>query len=141
MNGYGGNSYSGYGGGSQNQLINGSFVIVPNETSVLSWPIAPGTSMTFKIENAPFLYTKMRGTSPFDQPIIKRYRLVEENLVQDTGSSDPQPQTHQDEYVLKTDFQKLMTVIRSMQDEMALLKGDSTAMTANLEGANEQTLT
>ena len=54
------------------------FVPVPSENVARNYPVAPGTSVNFKNENAPYIYTKTMGFSQFDQPIFKKYRLIEE---------------------------------------------------------------
>ena len=57
---------------------NGSFVSVRSIEEAYNWPVAPGNSITFKDENAPFVYTKTKGFSPLEQPVFERYRLVKE---------------------------------------------------------------
>lgn len=58
---------------------NTDFIPVPNETYARNYPVAPGHSVSFKDESIPFVYySKTMGSSQFDTPIFKRYRLVEE---------------------------------------------------------------
>lgn len=81
------NSYSGY--QSQQsytmqapqvpQIQNGGFISVRGENEARSYPVAPGNSVTFKDETAPYVYTKTMGFSQLDQPIFERYKLIKED--------------------------------------------------------------
>ena len=57
----------------------GNFVRVPNETEARNDPVAPGNSVTFIDENAPYCYTKTAGFSQLDPPKFVKYRLVRED--------------------------------------------------------------
>ena len=61
------------------QIQNGGFVSVRSETEARNYPIAIGTSVTFKDENAPYIYNKTMGFSQFDAPRFDKYRLVKED--------------------------------------------------------------
>lgn len=60
------------------QIQNGGFVNVPSEDVIPTYPVALGNCVTFKIDGKPIVMEKIRGFSQFEAPIIKRYRLVEE---------------------------------------------------------------
>jgi len=60
------------------QIQNGGFVSVRNEAEARGYPVAPGNSVTFKDEGAPYVYTKTMGFSQLDRPIFEKYRLVRE---------------------------------------------------------------
>lgn len=62
----------------QPQIQNGGLVFAPNETYARNYSVAPGNSILFKDESAPYMYSKTMGFSQLDQPIFKRFRLVEE---------------------------------------------------------------
>lgn len=72
------------------QIQNGGFVSVRNETEARNYPIAYGNSVTFKDENAPYIYTKTMGFSQLDNPVFEKYRLVKEQPVEasKTGQND-----------------------------------------------------
>lgn len=55
-----------------------SFVTVRGENEAKSYPIAPGNSITFKDETAPYIYTKTMGFSQLDRPVFEKYRLTKE---------------------------------------------------------------
>lgn len=63
----------------QQQIQNSGFIPVPNEDFARSYPVAAGNSVTFKDENAPYVYTKTMGFSQLDRPIFEKYKLVRED--------------------------------------------------------------
>lgn len=62
----------------QPQIQNGGFISAPNEAYARNYPVAPGNSVTFKDEAAPYVYAKTMGFSQLDRPIFEKYRLVKE---------------------------------------------------------------
>lgn len=77
-------------------------VSVPNIEAARNYPVAPGNSVTFKDENAPYIYTKTQGFSQLDHPVFEKYRLTKE---EDT------PAVAQ-EYALKADLEKAISELR-----------------------------
>ena len=53
-------------------------MFAPSEAYARNYSVAPGNSVLFKDESAPYMYSKTMGFSQLDQPIFKRFRLVEE---------------------------------------------------------------
>lgn len=98
----------------QNQPQMNGFLSVPNEEVARNYPVAPGNSISFKNENAPYVYTKTMGFSQFDQPIFKRYKLIEE---EDVASQATEPIT---DYTKK--FDDLNAKIEALEKEIADLK-------------------
>lgn len=98
----------------QNQPQMNGFLSVPNEEVARNYPVAPGNSISFKNENAPYVYTKTMGFSQFDQPIFKRYKLIEE---EDVASQTTEPTT---DYTKR--FDDLNAKIDALEKEIALLK-------------------
>ena len=70
------------------QVQNGNFVSVRNETEARNYPVGFGNSVNFKNENAPYIYVKTMGLSQFDNPIFEKYRLVKEEPSE--ASNSPQ---------------------------------------------------
>lgn len=62
----------------QQQIQNSGIISVRNEGEARSYPVAPGNSVTFKDETAPYIYTKTMGFSQLDQPIFEKYKLFKE---------------------------------------------------------------
>ena len=90
-----------YGQQAAPQIQNGGFVSVRGIEEAFNWPVAPGNSIMFKDENAPYVYTKTKGFSQLDQPIFERYRLVKEEDSQSskTAQNEPVAQQNYDEQI------------------------------------------
>ena len=63
----------------QPQIQNGGFVSVRSEEEARNYPVAQGTSVTFKNETAPYIYTKTTGFSQLDRPMFEKFKLVKED--------------------------------------------------------------
>ena len=61
------------------QIQNGGFIPVKSIEEAYNWAVAPGNSITFKDENAPYVYTKTKGFSPLEPAVFEKYRLVKED--------------------------------------------------------------
>lgn len=72
------NPYYPYPYQAQQPQQNNAFISARTIEEAYNWPVAPGNSLTFKIENSPFVCTKTKGFSPLEQPVFERYRLVKE---------------------------------------------------------------
>lgn len=77
-NGYYGNNYMNPQPVQNLQMQNSGFVSVPSEEVARNYPVAIGNSVTFKNENAPYIYTKTMGFSQLDRPIFEKYKLIRE---------------------------------------------------------------
>lgn len=66
----------------QYQQNQNTFVCVRNEMEARNYPIAFGTSITFKDETAPYIYTKTMGFSQLDTPRFEKFRIVREDVTQ-----------------------------------------------------------
>ena len=75
-----------------------AFVVLPTEDEALRYPMAPGSSIMFKIESQPIVIEKTMGFSQLDSPVIAKYRLVKEDA--------PEP-TEAPEYALKEDIDSI----------------------------------
>ena len=83
---------------------------VRSENEAISYPIAPGNSITFKDETAPFIYTKTMGLSPLEAPKFEKYRLIKED-----GEETPA-------YITKAELEALMGDIDELKDDVEYLK-------------------
>lgn len=113
------------------QIQNGGFVSVRSKQEALMWPIAPGSSITFKDETAPYVYTKTMGFSQLDRPQFETYRLIKEdepearqNAVQQGQQTRAIDNTKTAEYALKSDLEILVTAYNKLQSEIEKLKSD-----------------
>lgn len=108
------------------QIQNGGFVSVHNENEARNYPIAPGNSVTFKDENAPYVYTKTQGFSQLDRPVFEKYRLVKEEeyqpqqVVQNTPTSaEKTEQASNIDYALKSDLRALWDEIEAIKSKFS----------------------
>ena len=91
---------------------NGGFVRVQNENEARMYPVAPGNSVTFINENAPYCYTKSVDISQLDRPKFEKYRLVKEE-------TDKQAEINSEKvYALKEDVKKEIERLEKMIAEI-----------------------
>ena len=92
------------------------------------WPIAPGSSITFKDETAPYVYTKTMGFSQLDRPQFETYRLIKEEPPEApktaTEQSKDVPTVKSPDYALKSDLEVLISAYDRLQKELEDLKGE-----------------
>ena len=81
------------------------FVTVRTEDDARNYPVAPGNSITFMSENAPFVYTKTMGFNQLDRPVFKKYRLVEENSAQIQAETEKATNTPSED--LKAEYEQI----------------------------------
>lgn len=113
---------------SQQQIQNGGFVSVHNENEARNYPIAPGNSVTFKDENAPYVYTKTQGFSQLDRPVFEKYRLVKEEDYQaqqvaqnSPVSSENAQQINNSDYAKKDEIAALWSEIETLKSKISEL--------------------
>ncbi len=73
-----------YYGQNQSQV---SFMSIRGKDIAVNYPIAPGNTIFFKDELAPFIYVKTMGYSPLDRPTLEEYRRDDGVLPQETASN------------------------------------------------------
>lgn len=104
----------------QQQIQSGGFIPVPSEDVARNYPVAPGNSITFKNENAPYVYTKTMGFSQLDRPIFEKYKLVRE---EDAPESTQTAQIdHIDTKAIDTAIDKLNGEIEAIWSEISGIK-------------------
>lgn len=111
------------------QIQNGGFITVPNEDVVYTYPIALGNCITFKVEGQPIVIEKIKGFSQFEAPIIKRYRLVEEEKQEVVKEATP------DNIALDT----IKGEIKAIWNEIATLKEPKKPVSRKKEVATDDT--
>lgn len=103
------------------QIQNGGFVSVRNEIEARNYPVAFGNSITFKDENAPYIYTKTMGFSQLDNPVFDKYRLVKEEPTM------PQNETEKPE-ADKLSYDELKSEIEAVKSQIEVLQEDVKAL-------------
>lgn len=78
----------------QAQQTGGNFIHVPSEDVARNYSVAPGASVTFIDDNAPYCYTKTAGMSQLDIPVFRKFRLVEEKPTEATERPSAGQQTN-----------------------------------------------
>lgn len=115
------------------QIQNGGFISVHNIQEAFNYPVAPGNSVTFKDENSPYIYVKTKGFSQLEEPIFKKFRLIEE--------SDTQPQesttTVTEQAVNYADFAK-QAEITALWSEIEMLKKQIADITVKPDRAKKK---
>ena len=111
------------------QIQNGGFVMVKSVNEAMNYPVAPGNSVTFKIEGQPYICSKTLGFSQLDQPIFEKYRLVkEENINDSVEKINDNPKTEIEnkkptiEYLTLEDASKITNELNNLREEVDFLK-------------------
>lgn len=106
----------------QTQVSNsGSGIVhVQSEEEMKIYPVAPGNTIIFKNDNAPYIYTKSMDSSQLGQPIFEKFRLVKEDEAQEEVVK--QPDIKDDIVSLKSDIE----FIKKKLTEMSKVKCDCT---------------
>lgn len=100
-------------------IQNGGFISVRNETEARNYPVAPGNSITFKDETAPYVYTKTMGFSQLDRPIFDKYKLVKEETSETVETTVPQtanPNYENEINNLKTEMDRMWGEINALKE-------------------------
>lgn len=105
----------------QPQVRQTGFVRVRSRAEAESYPIAPGSSVTFVDETAPLVYVKTLGPSQFDRPTMEAYKLerIEEPAKAPEAPTEP--------FALRSD----VIALQQRVDELSAL------LTKREEAANE----
>lgn len=97
------------------------FVVVQSEQEARSYPVAPGNSVTFKIESQPYCYVKTMGFNQLDRPTFEKYRLVKEdstNIDENTPRIDDNAKDGNDtKYALKSDLDAIWGEIDALKEK------------------------
>lgn len=124
------------GNSSQMQIQNGGFVSVHSIQEAFNYPVAPGNSVTFKDENSPYIYVKTKGFSQLEEPIFKKFRLIEESDTQTqesvTGTSNEQAVNYM-EFAKTSDITALWSEIEMLKKQIAELTAKPEKVTKRKE--------
>lgn len=98
------------------------FVLVPSEQEARNYPVAPGNSITFKDENAPYCYVKTMGFNQLDRPTFERYRLVKEEMPPEAAgtrtSADSADGSKDTAYALKSDLAAIWSELDALKEKV-----------------------
>lgn len=122
----------------QPPIQNGGFIAVRGEMEARNWPVAPGNSVTFKDETAPYVYTKTATYNQLEAPQFIKYRLEREDDPQN-GAGEPTAATNGPDgksidYAAKEDVAALAGVVRGMNDMVGAMQKDIETMKGDMYG-------
>lgn len=117
----------------QNQVQNGGFVTVRSEEEARNYPVAPGTSITFKNESAPYCYTKTMGFSQLEAPRFEKFRLVKEESDYTVDSHSEVEQSPVD-YATKDDLAAVVSAMKDLSGVVSSIKGDVDGVKGEVDG-------
>lgn len=102
----------------QMPIQSSGFITVRSEVEARNYPVAFGNSVTFKDENAPYVYTKTMGYSQLDTPRFEKYKLVKEeaNLPQTATEANNVVNLSSDE--LESKFEAIWTEIEGIKKDL-----------------------
>ena len=86
------------------------FISVRNEMEARNYPVAYGNSVTFKDENAPFVYSKTMGFSQLDEPVFEKYRLIKEDATIEIEEIDVTSNDEATARITVRDFLRMDTI-------------------------------
>lgn len=110
------------------QIQNGGLVTVRSEEEARNYPVALGTSVTFKHETAPYCFTKTMGFSQFEAPKFEKYRLVKEEGEPAAEVKEAIP------YATKDDLSAVIGVVKGFDEVIGSIRSDIEAMKGDLYG-------
>lgn len=110
---------NGFGMGNAQPFFNTIYMSMPNEQMALQYPVAPGNLIAFKIDNgdSKVLIEKSMSLDHFGKPICKRYKLIEEEIV----DPNPRPQPQADQ-ITREDLAALRQSIESINSRIEELR-------------------
>lgn len=107
-------------------------ISVNGEKQARDWPLAPGSSLTFKDETGPYIYTKTMGLSQFDAPIFEKYRLIKEADLNDLQENQKIDTTAFDS--LNKEAQETKETIGVLENEINNIHGEFNTIHGELDG-------
>ena len=116
------------------QIQNGGFITVRSEAEARNYPVAPGTSVTFKHETAPYCYTKTMGFSQFEAPRFEKFRLVKEEEAESQQSAEDAMGQNGIAYAKEEDLGKLAGVVKAMNEIVTGMKNDVEGLKSDMYG-------
>lgn len=106
----------------QMQIQNSGFVSVRSEMEARNYPVAYGNSVTFKDENAPYVYTKTMGFSQLETPRFEKYKLVKEEPQNDQNCTLSNSVDDLHSYAEKSDLEAIWSEIEAIKKTLVKSK-------------------
>lgn len=105
----------------QPPIQNGGFIPVRSIDEARNWPIAPGNSITFKDESAPYIYTKTMSYNQLETPRFEKFRLVKEEEISAVAPAQPAPPPafNPADFATKADFQAVSAELETLKNQIS----------------------
>lgn len=103
-------------------IQNGGFVTVQSEEEAKSYPVAHGMSVTFRDENAPYIYTKTLGFGQLDSPVFEKFKLLKENGQGAKKTAQKEYSEESPSYVTKAEFEPIRSEIEDLKRTVDMLR-------------------
>lgn len=125
------------------QIQNGGIMHVRNMQEAFNYPVAPGTSVTFKDETAPRVYVKTRSFSQMEQPIFDVYELKKiEEATQERNYSHSEEKTENpidlSDYALKIDTDEIRKSEDDIRKEIDSLEKEIDSLKEEIDSLKEE---
>lgn len=101
------------------QAQQSNLIHVQSEAQAREWSVALGSSVMFIDDNAPFIYTKTAGSSQLEPAVFKRFKITEDNNVQNApqgGSEDSEDKLSA--YLTRAEFEPFKAIVERIEKEL-----------------------
>lgn len=95
------------------QQTQSNIFAVAGDDDIRRFPVAPGHTVTFKIEGQPIIVEKSLGMSQFDTPHYERYRMIKEDMPEKAPAPD---------YALRSDLDAVAGELQQLREQIAKLE-------------------
>lgn len=94
------------------------FIRIPSEDYARNFPVAPGDSVAFIDENAPYCYVKTADTSPLGHFKFEKYKITKE----EENAPERNPDAPAAEHALRADLEALRKELEDFKNSFAIKK-------------------
>lgn len=106
---------------SQVQPISSGLVSIPSEADARNYPVGYGQSVSFRDENAPYLYTKTMGFSQLEPPKFEKYKLIKESADSPEKPLEDEAPRKLPTYAEKRDIEDVRAEIKALEEKVSKL--------------------
>lgn len=103
------------------QPISSGLISIPSEADARNYPVGYGQSVSFRDENAPYLYTKTMGFSQLEPPKFEKYKLIKESADSPVKAGESNSTDKLPSYAEKREIEDVRAEIKALKDTVAKL--------------------
>lgn len=104
------------------QPISSGLISIPSEADARNYPVGYGQSVSFRDENAPYLYTKTMGFSQLEPPKFEKYKLIKESAETPAKPLENESTDKLPSYAEKGEIEDVRAEIKAIKEDIAKLK-------------------